>query len=92
MPRHGSQEKSPEQEQEAEMKALASSPSSHFLKFDIELSRGTFKTLHKGLDMETYVKVAWCELQLISLYHIVAQENLDSGGVCCFSETCLLKD
>ncbi|VTJ75814.1 Hypothetical predicted protein, partial [Marmota monax] len=50
-------------EEEAEMKAVATSPSGRFLKFDIELGRGAFKTVYKGLDTETWVEVAWCELQ-----------------------------
>ncbi|XP_041429071.1 serine/threonine-protein kinase WNK3 isoform X2 [Xenopus laevis] len=52
-----------EMEEEAEMKAVATSPSGRFLKFDIELGRGAFKTVFKGLDTETWVEVAWCELQ-----------------------------
>ncbi|KAL8164294.1 UNVERIFIED_CONTAM: hypothetical protein K2H54_048627 [Gekko kuhli] len=51
-------------EEEAEMKAVATSPGGRFLKFDIELGRGAFKTVFKGLDTETWVEVAWCELQL----------------------------
>ncbi|KAM9113689.1 serine/threonine-protein kinase WNK3 [Pangshura tecta] len=50
-------------EEEAEMKAVATSPGGRFLKFDIELGRGAFKTVFKGLDAETWVEVAWCELQ-----------------------------
>ncbi|KYO29829.1 hypothetical protein Y1Q_0023175 [Alligator mississippiensis] len=45
------------------MKAVATSPDGRFLKFDIELGRGSFKTVYKGLDTETWVEVAWCELQ-----------------------------
>lgn len=55
---------SEETEEEAEMKAVATSPSGRFLKFDIELGRGSFKTVYKGLDTETWVEVAWCELQV----------------------------
>lgn len=51
-------------EEEAEMKAVATSPGGRFLKFDIELGRGAFKTVFKGLDTETWVEVAWCELQV----------------------------
>ncbi|KTF75794.1 hypothetical protein cypCar_00035637 [Cyprinus carpio] len=54
---------SDENEEEAEMKAVSTSPSGRFLKFDIELGRGSFKTVYKGLDTETWVEVAWCELQ-----------------------------
>lgn len=62
-----------EQEEEAEMKAVATSPGGRFLKFDIELGRGAFKTVYKGLDTETWVEVAWCELQvsLISVCHLL---------------------
>ncbi|XP_059383867.1 serine/threonine-protein kinase WNK1-like isoform X3 [Carassius carassius] len=56
-------ERDKEQEEEAEMKAVATSPGGRFLKFDIELGRGAFKTVYKGLDTETWVEVAWCELQ-----------------------------
>ncbi|XP_074536998.1 uncharacterized protein wnk3 isoform X2 [Halichoeres trimaculatus] len=56
-------ERDRELEEEAEMKAVATSPSGRFLKFDIELGRGAFKTVYKGLDTETWVEVAWCELQ-----------------------------
>ncbi|KAL4630695.1 serine/threonine-protein kinase WNK2-like isoform X3 [Arapaima gigas] len=52
-----------EEEEEAEMKAVASSPSGRFLKFDVELGRGSFKTVYRGLDTDTSVEVAWCELQ-----------------------------
>ncbi|XP_011475582.1 serine/threonine-protein kinase WNK2 isoform X6 [Oryzias latipes] len=54
---------SEETEEEAEMKAVSTSPGGRFLKFDIELGRGSFKTVYKGLDTETWVEVAWCELQ-----------------------------
>ncbi|NXG40102.1 WNK3 kinase, partial [Dromaius novaehollandiae] len=50
-------------EEEAEMKAVATSPGGRFLKFDIELGRGAFKTVFKGFDTDTWVEVAWCELQ-----------------------------
>lgn len=53
-----------EEEEEADMKAVATSPDGRFLKFDIELGRGSFKTVYKGLDTETWVEVAWCELQV----------------------------
>uniref|UniRef100_A0A4W5MVV3 non-specific serine/threonine protein kinase n=1 Tax=Hucho hucho TaxID=62062 RepID=A0A4W5MVV3_9TELE len=52
-----------ENEEEAEMKAVSTSPGGRFLKFDIELGRGSFKTVYKGLDTDTWVEVAWCELQ-----------------------------
>uniref|UniRef100_A0A674JRJ8 non-specific serine/threonine protein kinase n=1 Tax=Terrapene triunguis TaxID=2587831 RepID=A0A674JRJ8_9SAUR len=52
-----------EPEEEADMKAVSTSPDGRFLKFDIELGRGSFKTVYKGLDTETWVEVAWCELQ-----------------------------
>ncbi|XP_029456715.1 serine/threonine-protein kinase WNK2 isoform X3 [Rhinatrema bivittatum] len=56
-------EEEEENEEEADMKAVATSPDGRFLKFDIELGRGSFKTVYKGLDTETWVEVAWCELQ-----------------------------
>ncbi|XP_050815132.1 serine/threonine-protein kinase WNK2 isoform X8 [Gopherus flavomarginatus] len=58
-----SKSKKEEPEEEADMKAVSTSPDGRFLKFDIELGRGSFKTVFKGLDTETWVEVAWCELQ-----------------------------
>lgn len=55
---------SDENEEEPGMKAVSTSPGGRFLKFDIELGRGSFKTVYKGLDTETWVEVAWCELQV----------------------------
>ena len=44
--------------------AVDSSPDGRFLKFSQEVGRGSFKTVYKGLDSETGVAVAWCELQV----------------------------
>ncbi|XP_029107476.1 serine/threonine-protein kinase WNK2-like isoform X2 [Scleropages formosus] len=61
--RREKQREEEEEEEEAEVKAVATSPGGRFLKFDIELGRGSFKTVYKGLDTDTWVEVAWCELQ-----------------------------
>ena len=47
-----------------EERAVAYSPGNRFIKYDIEIGRGSFKTVYKGLDTETGVAVAWCELQV----------------------------
>nr|XP_023404478.1 LOW QUALITY PROTEIN: serine/threonine-protein kinase WNK1 [Loxodonta africana] len=49
--------------EELETKAVGMSNDGRFLKFDIEIGRGSFKTVYKGLDTETTVEVAWCELE-----------------------------
>lgn len=54
-------------EDEPEEKVVGSSPDGRFMKFDVEIGRGSFKTVYKGLDAETAVQVAWCELQ-VSLF------------------------
>lgn len=64
---------SDENEEEPGMKAVSTSPGGRFLKFDIELGRGSFKTVYKGLDTDTWVEVAWCELQVGSLLIQVCQ-------------------
>lgn len=51
-------------EEELEEKAISVSPNNRFLKFETEVGRGSFKTVYKGLDTETGVQVAWCELQV----------------------------
>jgi hypothetical protein len=48
---------------ESEEKPIDQSPEGRFLKYDEELGRGSFKTVYRGLDTETGVAVAWCELQ-----------------------------
>lgn len=42
---------------------VAVSPCGRFFKYDEEVGRGSFKTVYKGLDTQTGVAVAWCELQ-----------------------------
>ncbi|XP_058625929.1 serine/threonine-protein kinase WNK4 isoform X2 [Onychostoma macrolepis] len=58
---------------EVETKAVATSPDGRFLKFNIEIGRGSFKTVYKGLDTETTVEVAWCELQTRRLTKVERQ-------------------
>ena len=53
-----------EEKEDIEEKAVASSLNGRFLKFAEEIGRGSFKTVYKGLDTETGVAVAWCELQV----------------------------
>lgn len=48
---------------DAQEKPIDRSENGRFLKFDEELGRGSFKTVFRGLDTETGVAVAWCELQ-----------------------------
>lgn len=50
--------------QELEERVVISSRDGRFLKYDLEIGRGSFKTVYKGLDTETGVAVAWCELQV----------------------------
>lgn len=40
------------------------SPDSRFIRQNEEIGRGSFKTVYKGLDVETGVAVAWCELMV----------------------------
>jgi hypothetical protein len=47
-----------------EEKAVGVSPDGRFLKFEEEIGRGSFKTVYRGLDTQTGVAVAWCELQV----------------------------
>lgn len=51
-----------------EMVAVDSSPDGRYLKFPAMVGSGSFKTVYKGLDTETGVAVAWCELQVSGLY------------------------
>jgi hypothetical protein len=47
--------------------AVGISPCQRFLKYDKEVGRGSFKTVYRGLDTQTGVAVAWCEL-LVSVW------------------------
>lgn len=62
-------------EEEADMKAVSTSPDGRFLKFDIEIGRGSFKTVYKGLDTETWVEVAWCELQVRTHFNNILRKE-----------------
>lgn len=44
--------------------AVDTSHDGRFLKFPEEIGRGSFKTVYRGLDTNTGVAVAWCELQV----------------------------
>lgn len=50
-----------------EEKAVGISPDGRFLKFEEEIGRGSFKTVYRGLDTQTGVAVAWCELQVSAI-------------------------
>lgn len=54
----------PPRDTDQEERTVAYSPDNRFIKYDIEIGRGSFKTVYKGLDTETGVAVAWCELQV----------------------------
>lgn len=70
-PPKSKKEEEEENEEEADMKAVSTSPDGRFLKFDIEIGRGSFKTVYKGLDTETWVEVAWCELQVRTHFNVM---------------------
>jgi len=57
-------EKQDQKKEEEEERQIGASPNGRFLKFDKNIGRGSFKTVFKGLDTETGVHVAWCELQV----------------------------
>lgn len=78
-----------EEKEDVETKAVATSPDGRYLKFNIEIGRGSFKTVYKGLDTETTVEVAWCELQvgrrqlfLYFFFHFYRTCSLDAGKSC----------
>ncbi|XP_029414423.1 serine/threonine-protein kinase WNK2-like isoform X2 [Nannospalax galili] len=52
-----------EDDKEEDLKVGATSLDGRFLKFDMELGPDSFGTVCKGLDTETWVEVACCELQ-----------------------------
>ncbi|XP_018431920.1 PREDICTED: serine/threonine-protein kinase WNK1 [Nanorana parkeri] len=75
------EERPPDDNEELETKAVGFSPDGRFLKFDIEIGRGSFKTVYKGLDTETTVEVAWCELQDRKLSKSERQRFKEEAGM-----------
>ena len=73
-----------------EPEASDSSPDNRFLKFPEEIGRGSFKTVYRGLDTNTGVSVAWCELQVrfFSSFYILSKQISNKtppascGGTC----------
>lgn len=52
---------------ESDERAVETSPDGRFLKFNHVIGRGSFKTVYRGLDSETSISIAWCELKDRSL-------------------------
>ncbi|XP_037301796.1 serine/threonine-protein kinase WNK3-like, partial [Manduca sexta] len=50
------------EDKEDEEEPIGVSPCGRFFKYDKEVGRGSFKTVYHGLDTQTGVAVAWCEL------------------------------
>lgn len=91
-------EESVKKEDENDEKAVATSPDGRFLKFDVEIGRGSFKTVYKGLDTETGVAVAWCELQVhrkifknIGLIFFSLNVHGEFCGYVCFNKEMLVE-
>ncbi|XP_048124713.1 serine/threonine-protein kinase WNK1, partial [Alosa alosa] len=79
--REAAEKKQQDDNEEVETKAVGTSPDGRFLKFDIEIGRGSFKTVYKGLDTETTVEVAWCELQDRKLSKSERQRFKEEAGM-----------
>ena len=54
---------------------LDQSSDGRYLKLE-EIGRGSFKTVYKGLDSASGVAVAWCELQVSSLFHFQKTDTI----------------
>ena len=66
--------------QELEERVILHSRDGRFLKYDLEIGRGSFKTVYKGLDTETGVAVAWCELQVRLLLTLIKHVDVCRSG------------
>ena len=51
-------------EEEEEEDLHTKSPDGRYIRQNDEIGRGSFKTVFKGLDVETGVAIAWCELMV----------------------------
>ena len=79
---------------EVEERVIGNSPDNRFLKYDLEIGRGSFKTVYKGVDTETGVPVAWCELMVgvgpLYMYVHVLCVCDHSTCTCIYIYTCTL--
>ncbi len=71
--RRKDKKKENQEEEEEEVSATDASPDGRFLKFAEEIGRGSFKTVYKGLDTNSGVAVAWCELQVGDSHYYMCQ-------------------
>lgn len=59
-------------EEEEEEDLHTKSPDGRYIRQNDEIGRGSFKTVFKGLDVETGVAIAWCELMVSKFKHCPA--------------------
>lgn len=79
----------PTSEHDPEDRAVAYSPEKRFVKYDCEIGRGSFKTVYKGLDTETGVAIAWCELQVRAYIHVCFMCMYIVCITCVYTCTCV---
>lgn len=68
-PKKFEEQRKQQKKDDDEDEPIGMSPCGRFFKYDKEVGRGSFKTVFRGLDTQTGVAVAWCEL-LVSLKNI----------------------
>lgn len=69
-PKKFEEQRKQQKKDDDEDEPIAISPCGRFFKYDKEVGRGSFKTVFRGLDTQTGVAVAWCEL-LVSLMNFL---------------------
>ncbi|KOB77581.1 Serine/threonine-protein kinase wnk 1,3,4 [Operophtera brumata] len=74
-------EEKDKEKDEDEEEPIGVSPCGRFFKYDKEVGRGSFKTVYHGLDTQTGVAVAWCELLKLQHPNIVRFYNYWEGTV-----------
>lgn len=67
-PKKFEEQRQQQKKDDDEDEPIGMSPCGRFFKYDKEVGRGSFKTVFRGLDTQTGVAVAWCEL-LVSSEH-----------------------
>ncbi|XP_037045555.1 uncharacterized protein LOC119080996 isoform X7 [Bradysia coprophila] len=61
-PKKFEEQRQQQKKDDDEDEPIGMSPCGRFFKYDKEVGRGSFKTVFRGLDTQTGVAVAWCEL------------------------------
>lgn len=74
-PKKFEEQRKQQKKEDDEDEPIGMSPCGRFFKYDKEVGRGSFKTVFRGLDTQTGVAVAWCELLVSSKEYLIEERK-----------------